>query len=435
MTPEMALSLGRAFVLFLTERGAPRPVIITGKDTRRSGAMLESALLSGMMSAGAEAHTTGIFPTPGISFLLRRGGFDAGAMISASHNPAEYNGIKFFNAHGYKLSDDDEASIEEYLSDDLLENWRPTGVSVGLMFDDSGLSDAYVLWLTDCLSSVGKCEWPLVIDTANGAASSIARRVFAAWPGDVYHCGAASDGININDGVGVMHMEHISRTVLERSARLGIAFDGDADRVLFCDRSGRVIDGDIMLWVIGRFMARDGRLGSGVVATVMSNMVLEEKLEEEGIEVFRCPVGDRYVLSRMQETGAGLGGEQSGHIIASEYVATGDGLCTAALFMRSCMELGEDPDTLVDRFPRYPQILKNLRIADRERVISSPLLEEARANAMKKLAGNGRVLLRSSGTEPLLRILVESRDESLMKEVCMEIEERVREIGNSLDEG
>jgi phosphoglucosamine mutase len=273
-----------------------------------------------------------------------------------------------------------------------------------------------------------------VIDAANGAASLIARRVFASWHGDVYHCGAASDGLNINDGVGVMHMEHVSGTVVEHSARLGIAFDGDADRVLFCDRSGRVIDGDIMLWVIGRFMARNGHLGSGVVATVMSNMVLEEKLEEEGIEVFRCPVGDRYVLSRMQETGAGLGGEQSGHIIASEYVTTGDGLCTAALFIRSCMELGEDPDTLVDRFPRYPQILKNLKIANRERVISSPLLEEARVSAMKKLAGNGRVLLRPSGTEPLLRILVESREESLMNEVCREIEEAVLEIGGGLDE-
>ncbi|MDR1886025.1 MAG: phosphoglucosamine mutase [Synergistaceae bacterium] len=432
MTPEMALSLGRAFTLFLIERGIPQPVIVTAKDTRRSGAMLETALASGMMSAGAEIRSAGILPTPGVGFLLKRGGFDAGAVISASHNPAEYNGIKFFDANGFKLSDDDEATIEEHLTSHVMEEWRPTGALVGEFCYDGDLCAMYAEWLVDQMSEACACDWPLVIDAANGAAARIVGTVFGSWRGKVYYCGVESDGLNINDGVGVMHMDHLSRAVRNRHARLGVAFDGDADRVLLCDREGRAIDGDIMLWVIGRYMARCGRLGSGVVATVMSNMLLEEKLDEDGIDVFRCPVGDRYVLSRMRETGAGLGGEQSGHIIASDRVTTGDGLYAASLFIKSCVELGENPDTLVDRFPRYPQVLRNLRIENRERVLASPKLEEARIRAMKKLSGIGRVLLRSSGTEPLLRILVEARDEALMNEVCDELETTVREIGASL---
>jgi phosphoglucosamine mutase len=203
---------------------------------------------------------------------------------------------------------------------------------------------------------------------------------------------------------------------------LGIAYDGDSDRVLLCDSLGRPIDGDIMLWIIGRYLSSRSGLGAGVVATVMSNMLLDEKLASEGIKVFRCPVGDRYVVEKMRESHAKLGGEQSGHIIASDYVATGDGLYTGILFLRACRELGEDIATLVDRFPRYPQLLRNLRLPDRESVLSSVPLKEAIGRAEKKLLGAGRVLLRPSGTEPLLRILVEARDEALMNSICDELE-------------
>jgi phosphoglucosamine mutase len=428
MTPEMALSFGRAFALFLTEHGVPRPKIVVCRDTRRSGEMIESALRSGMMSAGAEIYLLGVFPTPGLSCVLRAGGFDAGAVISASHNPAEYNGIKFFTSQGYKLKDEDEAEIESYLGDDLLHDWRPTGASIGNTHDAHDKRRLYLDWLRGILESIGPREWPLVIDAANGAAAGIVRDIFGHWGGSVSYCGVDADGLNINDGVGVIHMHHLAAIVKENSARLGIAFDGDTDRVLMCDSRGRPIDGDIMLWVIGRYMASHGKLDKGLVATVMSNMALEEKMKEEGIPMFRCPVGDRYVLESMLETGALLGGEQSGHLIILDHVATGDGICTGLMFLKSCAELGEDVDTLVDRFTRYPQCLKNLKISDRERVLASPLMKEASDKAHERLAGRGRILLRPSGTEPLIRVLVESDDATLTKEVCDDLTKAITKI-------
>lgn len=422
MTPEMAMGLGRAFVLFLTERGIPRPRVAVGRDTRRSGPMLESALTAGMMSAGAQVHLLGIFPTPGVSFAVQEGRFDAGAVISASHNPAEYNGIKFLDGKGFKLKDDDEAMIEEYLSDNLLDEWRPTGASIGESCLAHQYKDSYITWLSRNMRSIGACDWPLVVDAANGAASGFVQDVFSSWGAPVTFCGVEPDGLNINEGVGVTHMEHLARETLRHGAEMGVAFDGDTDRVLFCDKDGRDIDGDIMLWIIARYLFKEGMLGSGVVATVMSNMALDEKLAEENIKVFRCPVGDRYVLEKMQERASRLGGEQSGHIIASDYVATGDGLCTGLLFLKACKSLGEDVSTLVDRFPRYPQMLRNLKLKDREGVLRSPVLAEATVRAEALLGALGRVLLRPSGTEPLLRILVEARDEALMRQVCDDLE-------------
>jgi phosphoglucosamine mutase len=428
MTPEMALSFGRAFVLFLTERGIPRPKILVCRDTRRSGGMIEAALCAGMASAGAEIYLLGVFPTPGASCVLRQGGFDAGAVISASHNPAEYNGIKFFNANGYKLKDEDEAEIESYLGEDILQDWRPTGASVGRFRDASDKRVLYTGWLAEMLASAGECDWPIVVDAANGAAAPIIRDIFGAWRGPVHYLGVTPDGLNINDGVGVIHMGHLASEVRRVSAKLGMAFDGDTDRVLMCDASGRAIDGDIMLWVIGRYLKSKDALGAGMVITVMSNMALEERLAAEGIEVFRCPVGDRYVLEHMLASGALLGGEQSGHIIVLDHVATGDGICTGLLFLKSCRELGEDIDTLIDRFPRYPQLLKNVKVADRDAVMASPELAEANRRAEERLAGHGRVLLRPSGTEPLVRILVEANDPEITKSVCEDIEKTVLKI-------
>ncbi|MDR1472501.1 MAG: phosphoglucosamine mutase [Synergistaceae bacterium] len=432
MTPESALSFGRAYASFLAGRGVARPKIVTCRDTRISGTMIERALHAGMMSEGAEPHALGIFPTPGVSFVLRQGGFDAGAVISASHNPAEYNGIKFFDARGFKLTDDDEAAVEGFvMGGTLKERPRPTGGDIGSLVEAGDRGRAYVEWLRGMLSAIRGRGFRLTIDAANGAASDIARQVFELWGSDVLYRGADYDGVNINDGVGVMHMGSLTGAVKSSSSRLGMAFDGDADRVLLCDRAGRVIDGDIMLWIIGRCLKSAGALGRGVVATVMSNMALEETLGEHGIEVFRCAVGDRYVLERMRETGSRLGGEQSGHVIASDYVSTGDGICTGLLFLKSCAELGEDIDTLADRFPRYPQLLKSMRVDDREAALSSPMLEEACENARARLSGAGRLFLRPSGTEPLIRILVEARDEALMLAVSRDIEETILKIGQN----
>ncbi|MCR5347918.1 MAG: phosphoglucosamine mutase [Fretibacterium sp.] len=425
MTPEMALRLGRAFILFLMEKGGvPRPRIVMGRDTRRSGMMLEGALAAGMTSAGAEVDSIGVIPTPGVSCAVRSLGVNGGAVISASHNPAEYNGIKFLDQNGCKLSDDAELSIEEYIGDNLTDDWRPTGASVGEVHHQPALVQSYAEHLA-ALPRCGEFPGKVAFDCAHGAAGAVMPMLLELLGLECPLIGAFSNGMNINDGAGVMHMEHLENYVTHFGCRLGFAFDGDADRVLAADSKGRVIDGDILLWVLARWLLSQGLLGSGVVVTVMSNMALEGHLEREGIKVLRCPVGDRYVLDAMRHSGARLGGEQSGHIIADAFTSTGDGLCTALLFLKAIHDLDEDPDTLVDRFGRYPQRLTNLPMSgnkpldiDRVNIIA--------AGVQEKMNGTGRVFVRPSGTEPLLRILVEARDTTLVDEVSRLLEEELK---------
>ncbi len=425
MTPEMALRLGRVFILFLAERGVPRPRIVLGRDTRRSGMMLEGALSSGMTSAGAEVLSAGIIPTPGVSYAVQHLAADGGAVISASHNPAEYNGIKFLDRNGCKLSDGSELAIEEYLGDNLTDDWRPTGASIGEIRQMPHLVHSYVEHLASLLPHAEAIPMKIAFDCAHGAAGAVMpallERIGSRWP----LIGADPDGLNINEGVGVIHMRHLGNYVTEYACDMGFAFDGDADRALMTDSGGRLIDGDIAIWVLARWLSKKEMLGSGVVVTVMSNMALEEHLGREGIKVFRCPVGDRYVLEAMRRSRARLGGEQSGHIIADAFTRTGDGLCTALLLLNALKDLGEDVDTLVDRFGRYPQKLSNLTLApgctlDMERV--GEIAEEVQQG----MCGRGRVLVRPSGTEPLLRILVEARDEPLVDEVSERLIARLK---------
>lgn len=422
MTAELALGMGAAFVRHLRDCGAERPKILVCRDTRQSGTMIEAALEAGMMSAGAECGELGVFPTPGVSFILRRGGYDGGAVVSASHNPAEYNGIKFFDRTGSKLTDSAEAQIERYYETGAGEAERPTGGGVGVLSDASSLRSGYVDWLREQAEMIGDTALSLAIDAANGAASEIVRDVFSSWRGRISYRGVSPDGTNINARVGVMHMDGLRDEVARVGARLGIAYDGDTDRVLLCDSRGRTIDGDIIMWVVARSLARHDALGTGLVATVMSNMVLEEKLRAEGIKTFRCPVGDRYVLEKMREVGSRLGGEQSGHVIASDYAGTGDGLCTGLFFIRACEELGLDIDRLNDDFPRWPQVLRNIRTTRRDEIMASRELANAVEAAEARLAESGRVLIRPSGTEPLIRILVEARDPKMMTETADALE-------------
>lgn len=425
MTPEMALRLGRAFILFLAERGVPRPRIVLGRDTRRSGMMLEGALSAGMTSAGAEVLSVGIIPTPGVSYAVQHLAADAGAVISASHNPAEYNGIKFLDRDGCKLSDESELSIEEYLGDNLTDDWRPTGASIGEIRQMPHLVHSYAEHLASLLSYKDNLPSRVVFDCAHGAAGAVMpallERLGVKWS----LIGADPDGLNINEGVGVIHMRHLGNYVNEFCCDLGFAFDGDADRVLMVDSKGRPIDGDIAIWVLARWLSAREMLGNGVVVTVMSNMALEEHLNNEQIPVFRCPVGDRYVLETMRRRQARLGGEQSGHIIADAFTRTGDGLCTALVLLNALRELDEDVDTLVDRFGRYPQKLSNLVLSpkcvlDMERV--GAIAEEAQQG----IRGRGRVLVRPSGTEPLLRILVEAKEEPLVDEISAQLMEQLK---------
>lgn len=426
MTPEMALRLGRSYVLFLTERGIPRPRIAVGRDTRRSGQMLEAALAAGMTSAGAEVSLFGVIPTPGVSFAVKKTGMHGGAVISASHNPAEYNGIKFLDGSGFKLSDEMEAAIEEYMGDNLTDDWRPTGASVGVLRRVPEMVKEYGQWI----ASLWGNEFPFLsdgaVDCAHGAASTVAPEVFHALGGRWMFVGNDPNGLNINEGVGVMKMAHIASVVKENGLPVGIAYDGDADRVLLADRKGRVIDGDIMLWILGRWLAAEGCVGTGVVATVMSNMALEEHLGRENILIHRCPVGDRYVMETMNATGARLGGEQSGHVIISSVVNTGDGLCTGLYFLKACLALGENMDTLVDQFSPYPQILRNVEIS-RDMKISDEFIIELSSEVEPLLGGAGRILIRPSGTEPLMRVLVEAKDKKIMKDVSDRLVNAIRE--------
>ena len=428
MTPEMALRLGRSFVLFLAERGIPRPKIVVGRDTRRSGTMLEGALSAGMASAGAEVLAAGVIPTPGVSFAVRHTLADGGAVISASHNPAEYNGIKFLSSDGCKLSDESELSIEEYLGDNLLtDDWRPTGASVGEIRPLPGVVKNYADRLVSLVREPKTLPSSVVFDCAHGAACAVMPPLMESLGVPWVLVGADPNGLNINEGVGVIHLRHLAAQVTKLGCELGFAYDGDADRMLMADSKGRAIDGDIVIWVLARWLAAQGDLGAGVVVTVMSNMALEEHLSRQGIRLFRCPVGDRYVLEAMRQHGARLGGEQSGHIIADTYTRTGDGLCTAIMMLNACRDLNEDTDTLVDRFDRYPQRLSNL-IIEGGRVIDMEAVNSLSMEVQSLMRGNGRIFIRPSGTEPLLRVLVEARNFDLVEEVSEHLTNRLREF-------
>lgn len=431
MTPEMALRLGRAYILFLTERGFPRPKIVVGRDTRRSGAMLESALVAGMTSAGSDVLCVGVTPTPGVSFgveILRAQG---GAVISASHNPAEYNGIKFLDQSGSKLTDDAELAIEEYLGDNLIDDWRPSGGSVGKVEhigDEFNIN--YGKKILSCLGKDGLGSFKIAFDCANGAASPVFLGMLPILgKGKIFSViGATPNGLNINEKSGVMSMKGLSDEVIRGGFDIGIAYDGDADRVLLVDGKGRVLDGDIILWILGRWLKEKGILGSGVVTTVMSNLALDRHMDRVGIRTFRCPVGDRYVLQTMREEGASLGGEQSGHVIVSPYTKTGDGICTGFLFVRACLEIGEDVQTLVDRFGRFPQKLTNIVVDSKNAVMKNEKIMSVVDEASRMLGDSGRIFLRPSGTEPIVRLLVECEDLEVVCSLSKSIEDHISSI-------
>ena len=410
MTPELALKLGRAFIKF--NHGKK---IVVGLDTRLSGRMLEGALSAGMTSEGAEVFSAGIIPTPGVSYAVKALNADGGAVISASHNPAEYNGIKFLGSDGCKLSDDEELAIEDLLFNDD----NNISSNVGKIHDRPDLVKIYAEHIASYLNDDAVLD-NVAFDCASGASAMSVPVLVEKTKFKTLHTSIISnehDGLNINKSCGVMHMENLTDFVIKNKMSLGFAFDGDADRVLISDKHGRIIDGDIILWVLGRWLHKRKATGSDkVVVTVMSNMALESHLENEGIKTLRCPVGDRYVLEMMRESGAGLGGEQSGHIIASEFTGTGDGLCTAVLFLNAIKELNEDVSTLIDRFGRYPQRLTNLTLKKPRELVDMNAVNDI-VKEYKNKVSKGRIFIRTSGTEPLLRILVEAPEKNTVEEI------------------
>ncbi|MET4102382.1 phosphoglucosamine mutase [Roseovarius sp. MBR-78] len=425
MTADMALRLGAAAGrYFRTDKKEHRVVI--GKDTRRSGYMLEYALTAGFTSTGMDVFLLGPVPTPAIGYLTHSLRADVGVMISASHNPAEDNGIKLFGPDGFKLSDEAEASIERLLNDGVTPS-APENIGRARRVDDArGRYVEYAKTTFPDRRRLGGLR--IVVDCANGAAYRTAPEVLWELGAEVIALGVQPDGYNINLDCGSTRPETAARKVLETRADLGICLDGDADRVVLIDEQGRVADGDQFMALIATRWAREGRLaGDTLVATVMSNLGLERHLAEQGIALKRTPVGDRHVVEAMRAGGHNLGGEQSGHIVMTDYATTGDGLIGALQFLAAMVETGQKASTLAQVFEPVPQRLVNVRFAEGKTPLKTDLVQAAMAEATRDLGSDGRLLIRESGTEPLIRVMAEAVDPGMLDRVMTRLVDAVQE--------
>ena len=416
MTAEMALRLGAAAGRYFRRDGRNGHRVVIGKDTRLSGYMLENALTAGLTSTGMNVLLLGPVPTPAVGFLTRSMRADLGIMISASHNPADDNGIKFFGPDGFKLSDDAEAEIERIVSGEIRPA-EPQNIGRAKRIDDA--RGRYVEYAKTTLPSGQRLDGlKVVIDCANGAAYRAAPDVLYELGAEVVGIGVDPDGRNINDGVGSTHPEAAAQAVLNHRADLGICLDGDADRIMVIDNKGRVADGDQLMALMAGRWAEQGRLnGNALVATVMSNLGLERFLQGRGLRLERTKVGDRYVVERMREGGFNLGGEQSGHIVMTDYATTGDGLIAGLQFLAAMADTGRSASELVHQFDPVPQMLKNVRYAAGADPLAVDAVQQAIAAGETRLNGTGRVLIRKSGTEPLIRVMAEAEDETVLREV------------------
>ncbi|MEU9501836.1 phosphoglucosamine mutase [Streptomyces sp. NPDC048196] len=423
LTAELALGLSVAAAHVLAEAGTfegHRPVAVVGRDPRASGEFLEAAVVAGLASAGVDVLRVGVLPTPAVAYLTGSLGAGLGVMLSASHNPMPDNGIKFFARGGHKLADELEDRIEEtYRAHSSGEPWeRPTGGGVGrVTVYDAGF-DNYVAHLVGVLPN-RLDGLKVVIDGAHGAAARVSPEAFARAGAEVVTLGTDPDGLNINDGCGSTHLAQLRTAVVEHGADLGVAHDGDADRCLAVDREGNEVDGDQILSVLALGMREAGTLRKNtVVATVMSNLGFKLAMEREGIDLVQTAVGDRYVLEEMKAHGFALGGEQSGHVIVLDHATTGDGTLTGLMLAARVAATGRPLGDLAGVMERLPQVLVNVPDVDRSRVATSPELTQAVAEAERELGGTGRVLLRPSGTEPLVRVMVEAADEEQARAVA-----------------
>jgi phosphoglucosamine mutase len=415
LTAELAFKLGEAAGHFLGERGRGR--IVVGMDTRRSGDMLEAALVAGICSSGVDALRAGIVPTPAVAYLAQALGADGGVVISASHNPAEYNGIKFFDRDGFKLPDEIEDEIEEFLVADH-PHVRPTGAGVGRA---EVVSDACEQYVRHAVSTVpgGLQGLRVAIDCGHGAASRTTVDAFQALGAEVHSVNCDWNGLDINKECGSTHLGVVAEMVASGSFDLGIAHDGDADRVLAVDETGAEVDGDAIMAICAIDMLARGMLRQNtVVATVMSNLGFQKALQDAGITVVKTRVGDRYVLDQMRASGANFGGEQSGHVIFLDHATTGDGLVTALQLASVVHRAGRPLSALARVMTRFPQVLRNVRVAHRELLSGSSTIAGAVHAAEAELGDSGRVLVRASGTEPLVRVMVEAADERQAAEVA-----------------
>ena len=423
---ETVARLGAALVRAMRGDGPieGRPLrFIIGRDTRESGDWIERELGRGVHAEGAAITTAGVIPTPATAYITRAHGFDAGLVISASHNPFEDNGIKVFSGRGEKFTDALEQHVEAIMAD---RSWQvPAG---GLPeVERTDVVDAYIAHARQALPAPERLRgMKLAIDTANGATTTVAPRLFRDLGFDLTVIGDAPDGRNINLDCGSTHPERLADLVRSGGHRMGVAFDGDGDRAIFVDHEGRIVDGDAVMLMSARHMKAQGRLnGDALVATVMSNIGLELALRESGIELVRCPVGDKYVMEEMIKRGISMGGEQSGHIIFSDHLFTGDGIATALNVLRVMADTGRELADLAAELVSYPQVLVNVRVREKTALASVPAIADTMERVERRLAGQGRLLVRYSGTEPLLRVMIEGKDQH-------EIQGWAREIADSV---
>lgn len=412
MTSEMAMRIGRAAAHVFRD-SARRHRIVIGKDTRLSGYMIESALTAGLCSMGIDVLLVGPVPTPGIAFLTRSLRADAGVVISASHNPYEDNGIKFFGRDGFKLPDEVEKKMEDLIFSGAIDSVRPTASEIGKAFR---IDDAIGRYNEFVKSSVPRgmdlSGLRVVVDSANGAAYKIGPRILTELGADVISLYDQPNGMNINQGCGSLHPEIISRAVVANKARIGIAFDGDADRLILCDEKGSVVDGDAVMAICALQMMKEGRLRQNtLVATVMSNLGLELAMKQAGGTLIRAAVGDRYVMEKMLAGGYNLGGEQSGHIIFLDNNTTGDGLISALQILAIMKQTGKPLSGLAACMKTYPQVLMNVKVKERKDLASIPEIAHHMMDIEKMIEGTGRLLVRYSGTEPKVRVMIEGEDQ------------------------
>lgn len=407
MKPEVVLKIARTYG-FLLKEAKEKPVVVVGRDTRLSGYSLTSALIAGLLSSGCDVIDAGVLSTPGISFLVRELNADGGAVVSASHNPYEYNGVKFFNSLGEKLSPEAELVIESMLD----RNWDlPTGIYVGKL-NKVDPKEYYVPFLLRIAQGLRLNGLKVVIDAANGALFEIAPLVFESLGAEVIRVGCEPDGININAGVGSTSTGEMVAAVVREEAYMGFAFDGDGDRVMLSDSRGAIADGDVIL-----YLAASKLKPKAVVGTIMSNLGLEEVLASMKIGFIRVPVGDRWVYEEMKSKNLPLGGEPSGHIIFRPEVYTGDGMVTAL----KILSFGESLEYYIDSFPRYPQRIWNVKVKNKDKIVSSALVQEELNRISESWQKSLRVILRPSGTEPLVRIMVEGKDPMLIENIGLRL--------------
>ena len=421
LTPELVLSLAQAAGVVLASPGGR---VIIGRDTRTSGPMFEGALAAGFTSCGFEVLLAGVIPTPAISFLIKDERADLGAVISASHNPPEDNGIKFFERHGMKLGIEDERAIEAAMSNPVRRSLAVGGIRLL-----EAASTRYAAFLTGTIEieEIDLSKSTIVVDCAYGATGAIAPRVLRHLNANVVELNTSLDGARINEGCGSTCLEPLRAAVVDNHADLGIAFDGDGDRVLLVSPRGETIDGDQMMGIAALHMHSKGILDPPlVVTTVMSNLGLEEVLKEKGIQMIRTPVGDRNVTEAMLARGAQIGGEQSGHIIFSDHSPTGDGILTAVKLLEIAHESGMALGELGEMIPLFPQAMCNVPVDDPQRLFNEPFLQDLIEEEKGYLGNEGRILVRPSGTQPLLRVMVESKDKERSERICLRIAEKIK---------